>query len=818
MDTVATFDDLDGSAGSAGDGGVTPRPSSRPSPAGTLSPEFSTPTSGVSLSTGGVGTRSSSSSSVGSPELVGVFHCDTPTSFCGGAIGGHGGNHFCCRPVKRCSTQVHRTVKVHLLGGHLYVRGRNPNQARRSPALDVKYLPVDVSLEQFVTIEKSPDVMITYFDNLIARADKLKQFSPSGAPSDDSWESVKLPSVEDLEGAKREMKTPRKLSIGAFLSDSIGTIPVGGPRMTTINDSTNEMDLGTEADAVAAISATWKNINMNFSEIEQEFHRRSQGEQGYRESLTRTLQDLQGSLNNTEAKVQLLVAQIGGDKNASLKGMSTLWESIHSNQVQLEALMGQMEEQRKDQDASANDLDNLASRVSVLKDSFANLSKSYRQLIPQLKDRLGALEGRSGIETFDFGGPRPPINKVSFDIETEVRDLQATLRNNQFVAQTDFAALTRQVGELDSRVLSLPVGGASGSSGSPLTLQAQVDGLRDQIHEMQTRVEDESFVLDPFQFASLGDLKRWVKDNKVVSAGLYWDLFSCLIAMEPKRPTGSEYADDRHSSQRVGSTRLESDLSASMYYIKPRLLYCPSKTGDPVPREKGFGGIKSYGAWLGEGTESLKLKLGGHLHDHLNSVRGKIGALPSGPGKDLANALLAQVLAHWVAFTSHVDRMHLDLVHVSNFTEEVAFTLVGRASNAIWESMRRHRTRVIMLDDLSTLDDKSRMIWSVLQCHREMESFVQLEFRSHPAYVKELSMFMLTERVDPSSIRGLKTVVDKSAKDVKECLGELDKLKESIVSLKRAHENLKGELGNVKRANTSKTKSSTSSQSGTSTS
>ena len=94
--------------------------------------------------------------------------------------------------------------------------------------------------------------------------------------------------------------------------------------MTKINDDTNDMDLGAEEDVKAAISATWKNINMNFSEIEQEFHRQSQGEQGYCESLTQMLQGLQGSLNNTKAKVQLLVAQIGGNKNVSLKDMSTL--------------------------------------------------------------------------------------------------------------------------------------------------------------------------------------------------------------------------------------------------------------------------------------------------------------------------------------------------------------------------------------------------------------------------------------------------------------------------------------------------------------
>lgn len=129
--------------------------------------------------------------------------------------------------------------------------------------------------------------MITYFDNLIVQAEKLKSFSPMGACSDDSWELVKLLLVKDLDGAKREMQTPCKFSIGTFLSDSIGTILVYGPHMTHINNDTDDhTDLGTEEEARAAVCKVWKNINLIFLEIKQEFHRCSCREQGYGKSLT----------------------------------------------------------------------------------------------------------------------------------------------------------------------------------------------------------------------------------------------------------------------------------------------------------------------------------------------------------------------------------------------------------------------------------------------------------------------------------------------------------------------------------------------------
>lgn len=44
------------------------------------------------------------------------------------------------------------------------------------------------------------------------------------------------------------------------------------------------------------------------------------------------------------------------------------------------------------------------------------------------------------------------------------------------------------------------------------------------------------------------------------------------------------------------------------------------------------------------------------------------------------------------------------------------------------------------------------MIWAVLQCHRVTGEFAGLQFPGHMAIVKEMSMFMLTEWVDPTEL------------------------------------------------------------------
>jgi hypothetical protein len=59
-----------------------------------------------------------------------------------------------------------------------------------------------------------------------------------------------------------------------------------------------------------------------------------------------------------------------------------------------------------------------------------------------------------------------------------------------------------------------------------------------------------------------------------------------------------------------------------------------------------------------------------------------------------------------------------------------------------------------MLEEPHKLHAKSQMIWAVLQCHRVVVSFSDVQFRGHTSIVKEMSLFMLTERVDPTELVG----------------------------------------------------------------
>jgi hypothetical protein len=70
------------------------------------------------------------------------------------------------------------------------------------------------------------------------------------------------------------------------------------------------------------------------------------------------------------------------------------------------------------------------------------------------------------------------------------------------------------------------------------------------------------------------------------------------------------------------------------------------------------------------------------------------------------------------------------------------------------------RDRVALLKDLGIFENKAHFIWAVLQCHVIVNRFVELEFWGHPSITKEMSIYMLTERVHPSEIAALRAKVE----------------------------------------------------------
>jgi hypothetical protein len=75
-----------------------------------------------------------------------------------------------------------------------------------------------------------------------------------------------------------------------------------------------------------------------------------------------------------------------------------------------------------------------------------------------------------------------------------------------------------------------------------------------------------------------------------------------------------------------------------------------------------------------------------------------------------------------------------------------------------------------------------------------MHKFILLNFRGHLSVVKEMSLFMLTERVDPSEMIALAGRVKKAEDAANRATTALEKNDKAFTNLKRNYDNLTEEV------------------------
>jgi hypothetical protein len=494
----------------------------------------------------------------------------------------------------------------------------------------------------------------------------------------------------------------------------------------------------------------------------------------------------------TDGKVKILGARVGDVPKTAADPTITIWEAIPAIQASVEATNVLLTSRQADASEQEDKLRITDNRLHILSRSYGNLAESYKRQITRLNGSVSTLEKAAGMgrrantsglsrgepERFDFNGTSvDDALTILQEMQEKVEHL--TGATNQHVGQDAFRRIVQDVRTLEDQVQSGD--SKNDRQGSPF-FQTQIDELTEKLNSFDHTSSDGAVVLQNHTFGSYRDLRKFIEEEQVISVGGFLDLFSALVVMTPKQQSGQERANEQHASSRINTTTFENDLAAAMSHEKPKTLYGNAKLKD------GFGStIKSYEEWS-DTADCVKDTLTKHLEDYVKGVEGNL--VGSANGNRLAKDLLVKVLFQWHKFCDHIDRFYKELTTVSNFSPKSAYLLIGRSSNAVWSAMRPFRTRIALLDNLKSLDNKASFIWGVLQCHRIMDEFIKFKFQSHPAFVKEMSLFVLTERVDPSQIAtvnhtvaSLKTIVSDMTKKTTHLDAKYDKMKRNYDNL-----------------------------------
>jgi hypothetical protein len=176
-------------------------------------------------------------------------------------------------------------------------------------------------------------------------------------------------------------------------------------------------------------------------------------------------------------------------------------------------------------------------------------------------------------------------------------------------------------------------------------------------------------------------------------------------------------------------------------------------------------------------------------------VTGVLGTVPpSATYFNLVSTLMSSVRSQWHNMCTFIDSFYVELTGEAGFNKEKAWKLVGRCVAALFSALEPYRSPVTMLEDMSTLDNKAACLWAVLQCHRVGMAFDLVQYRGHPAVVKEMSLFMLTERVDPSALDVCALRAQRAEKEALDAKAEVAKMKDKVENWNRLFKTMENDI------------------------
>jgi hypothetical protein len=236
---------------------------------------------------------------------------------------------------------------------------------------------------------------------------------------------------------------------------------------------------------------------------------------------------------------------------------------------------------------------------------------------------------------------------------------------------------------------------------------------------------------------------------------------------------------------------LELDLFTAMDFGRPPVLF-----------EEGAAEVdtlkcKSHYAWTGRGlnvsySKTITLDIKKMLGGLRGELRHEVG------DTSLAGQLLSNVENQFNALINFIDTFYHELTTVANFPSVSAWKLIGRCLGGFFQSMVPVRSEAAMLTKITSVEQRAHLIWTVLQCHSVVEDFIALDFNGHTVMVQQMTLYMMTERVDPVQMERLKTIVNEASKSVAEMVKQVKSLADQVATNKRNHDNLLNKVNTMK--------------------
>jgi hypothetical protein len=730
---------------------------------------------------------------------------------CGGEIKGGGTVvRFCSKPKDMCDVASHAKSKANIQKGCLYpyVPKKGENQVRLQPSLLVSLVPPDISVDMLLLEEKPIALWQTYMDACKASEfatgrNELGELNLGEGRDIPHWdEHVGAPNLNDLTRAD-DFKTPKKVRIIPFMAkeddeDYVEVIEIGSVAPLNIDLSTMSPLEGTKRTsgnlALRKILSEWDGLASKFGNLKTRFlaHEAVTGQT--KDDVVKQFLECNHYMNELGNKARLLASRIGIDERPG-ESETSVWESLNILQDEVNQGKEEIKVAREGLEGILNSPDKENARMTGK--NLEKLARAYKKSMGAINARLIPLElkfnkmtsgGQDGGNNFDFNQESAFDSGDQSDVEARLQMVQDRVR----ILEDDWKTQERENEGLGGNEgASINLGGRRGSQ-IPSEDSASHESILNRLEILESRATDETCGFGGFNFSTIHDVVAFVTKFQVPTCAMYWDMLSVMVCMRSKGETGKEQSERKYAAQKANvHSALEADLVASMGHERPLCLYSKDKK-ELATHDKGFAACPSYKQWMSGGTQSFWYQLDYDFGAFCKGLTGRISSRGRvlSQGDLLAQSLIAAMAGHFVKLVAFINEFYRELVDVAKFRDEKAWVLVGQCVACVFEMMRPFRSEVSLIEDPTPVQNKSAFIWAVFQSHRVMEEFIALGFKGHPSIVKQMSLFMVTERVDPSEILGMMTKVTKAEAAAEKATTEAKRLTEANAVQKRKLDSL----------------------------
>jgi hypothetical protein len=255
----------------------------------------------------------------------------------------------------------------------------------------------------------------------------------------------------------------------------------------------------------------------------------------YREAVQKTMMEMQASVCEADARIQVLHAAIGQDLEASEEDTISVWEAIAALKRGLEQVTGTSE-------LNADFLTEARKNLPIIVENLAKLSGHYmvnmlhiNKALEGTRNRLTALES-GPVRTTDMFDFAIDVDDPKEDTNAAIHKVRSTLETSIGELRADVDALVAQTGAR-----------GSGGSGRP-DLDDLVSEILGRLGDLEARTSGEGFASGDHVFNSETSMSEWLLAESVPNAGCFGDLFSVLACMSPERQRGKEKAGETYSA------------------------------------------------------------------------------------------------------------------------------------------------------------------------------------------------------------------------------------------------------------------------------